>query len=98
MDFRRQMAGVVYYLLFLYFNYTTMKNSKFSKFIVVTLSTLVMVAFMHINFNHNAISASTGEKNYAVELEERNEIMHEVKIVKFILVKIFQTYEFDRKV
>lgn len=53
---------------------------------------------MHINFNHNAFSATDTNKNYSADVEETNEIMHEVKVVKFILVKIFQTYEFDRKV
>lgn len=75
-----------------------MKNSRLSKFIVVTLSTLVMVAFLHINFNHNLDSENDNKKNFTLELEERNETLHEVKIVKFILVKIFQSYEFDRKV
>lgn len=75
-----------------------MKNSRLSKFIVVSLSALVMVAFMHINFNHNVGTENDNQKNFALELEERNETLHEVKIVKFILVKIFQTYEFDRKV
>lgn len=75
-----------------------MKNSKLSKFIVGSLSALVMVAFLHINFNHYAVNENGNQKNFTLELEERNETLHEVKFVKFILVKIFQTYEFDRKV